>query len=117
MAVAEPADWEPEAVVVEPLVPEAGLELVVSASKGFEELPPVPAESLNEVVPIVSCCERLSDRDVESIGSPFLTAQIHALLSSVGLIDPPLQERQSSHLILAVIDPSEALFDPPKMDI
>ena len=95
---------------------ELGVEVVVSASKGFDELPPVPAESLNAIVPIVSCCERLSEVLVESMGSPLLTDQIQALLSSVGLIDPPLQERQLSHRTLAVMDPSEALLEPARMD-
>jgi hypothetical protein len=92
--------------------PELGF--TAATTKGFEELPPVPAGRLNEIVPIVSCCWRLAEVSVESIASPFFTAQIQELLLSVGSIDPPLHERQLSHRTLATMLPSDCALDPAK---
>ena len=104
------------AVVAEPeseLAAEVGeLGLAAATTNGFDELPPVASCRLKAVVPIMSCCWRLADVSVESIGSPFLTAQIQALLVLVGSKVPALQERQLSQRTLAVMLPSDCTPDP-----
>jgi hypothetical protein len=100
---------EPDA---EAEVPALGLD--AATTKGFEELPPAAVVRSNDIVPIVSCCLRLADVSGELTASPFLTAQIQALLLSVGLIEPPLHERQLSHRTLATMLPSDCTPDPPK---
>jgi hypothetical protein len=91
---------------------ELGLES--STTKGFEELPPAAFVRSKEVTPIVSCIWRFAEGSVESIALPLFTAQIQALLLSVGLIDPPLHDRQLSHRTLAIILPSDAMPDPAR---
>ena len=88
------------------------LGLAAATTKGFDELPPVPSGRLKAMVPMVSCCWRLADVSVESIASPLFTAQIQALLLSVGSKVPALQERQLSQRTLAVMLPSDCMPDP-----
>jgi hypothetical protein len=101
---------DPAAVVADE--PPALLLLPDDATNGFEELPPAASAKLKLMFPIVSCCERLSPRSVESTGSPFLTAQIQLLLLSVGDMLPPDHELQPSQRMLAIIDPSEFELEP-----
>lgn len=100
---------EPEAVEDPPLA-----EASAVATKGFDELPPVPLPRSRAMLPIVSCWLRDSDLSVESTALPLLMAQIHELLELVGSIVPPLQDRQLSQRTLAVIDPSDELVDPAR---
>lgn len=101
-----------EVVAGEPLALLPLLPLPEAATKGFEELPPIPVVKSIIMVPIESCCGRFSLRSVESIGEPLLIAQIQLLLLSVGGMLPPDHELQPSQRTLAVIDPSELEVEP-----
>lgn len=72
---------------------------------GFEESPPVACVKSKVKVPTLSCTEMVSDMSVESRAFPDLEAQIQLLDASVGSILPPLQDRQLSQRMFAVMIP------------
>lgn len=112
---ADPAEVVPAAAAeVVPDDPPALLLLPLpdDATNGFEELPPVPEVKSMVIVPMVSCCCRVSPRSLESMGSPVLMAQIQLLLLEVGSMLPPDQLMQPSQRMFAIIEPSEFDEEP-----